>query len=599
MTKLAARLMSQLAEDTIPIGITHELIRKWKNKCDMIECRKARAEKPDLAKRMDKLVEITHVKSFNCHQINKFEERFEQERDINGTHVNIYTYIKFMNGMTFSKCLYDFHARVNEILSRLEDENRTIIERLAEISDISQTSTRVLTALSELEEPRLLNGRSELLPTYLNEITRSLHMQVAIYMSYHINRLYSHDQETPEQHKTFFNEQYYQLIYEPCRIVYDDLSKWLYYVLLTRSIDDSQEVNFKLDHAHRWGQYYSVCTILGIENSQAQEHVYRYFMTHLDARTQLEAPTYFETISRLFHVPISINERDLVLTQFMEEAHLTTDSLTVEPYSTLEDIHRFSNDGRNMNLNIDILQMDRVIGLSHVSRNKCTTESLVDRYRVAQIINNFSVENISRYIAYFNNKQFKLCEEYLYIALSDLLGQIDDKNLVRLEQLKRFVTHFSYIQQQQHQMDLPRIDLQIFNRAAATFFHLYRYPFKTLQSQLVGFNDLLTKTCMPFLGKSDDYPSLITIVKRLESIEELEINTMIVNSMIIKFLIYERTCEVFESMSFSYSEISLYLRESSDMMPSSMREIWRTVSKKRSPFSLNWLKLNRNSNFRY
>lgn len=585
LKKLVDKLMSQHAEDAIPIGIVDKLIRKWEHRRDKIECRQDRDINPELANKMDDLVEISHMNSFNCQEISMFVDRIELEHVIDHKFVNLNPYYQFMNDIHFSKCLYDFYARVNEILSRLSRESRTVIERLAENSNISRTTTGVLIALDELKDPRLLNGRSESVPTYLNQITRSLDMQVAIYMTNHINTLNSQHHETPEQLKSIFIQQYYQLIYEPCDIVYEDLSKWLNYVLLTRSIDDSESLNLQLDYAHPWGQYYTVCTILGVKSREAHEYVYRYFITHLEARNSPTPLTHTQTMNRVFSVPRPFNQEPSSVTEIMQGARLMPINLTIEPYRILEDLNRLANERPDVEGEVDLDTLAPLIELSNVVVDKCSTESLYNRLQQNRIIDEYeyNLENVQRYVHYFNNKQFKLCERSLYIALSRLISYIPDDILMQLEQLRRIVAEFNH----RHRRPLPppSVDLEVFQRSVAAFFHLYKHPLGALKNQMVCLVYLLTKTCEAFRGESIA-TELISIVYLLRIIDEdLELQPMVMN-----FLTYESICHIYNSMSYNYQDISNYLTQGTLIMPTSLREVWRTVSKKRPPLSLNWLK---------
>lgn len=574
MTKLVARLMSQHVDDAIPIGITDELIRKWEHRCNKIECIKDRDTNTQLAKRMDELVDIRHINSFDCQDINRFLERIQLEQLINPSHINLNPYIKFINDMTFSKCLFDFYAQVDEILSRLSPESQTIIERLAELSHPSQIQYEIMTSFSELGDPRLLNGHSELVSISLNNLTRSYQMEVAIYISHHIKSSYRDEFETWEQHKSFFTEQYHLLIYEPCDIIYEDLAKWFNFVLLS-SASYGLEVNFQLDIDHSWCRFYTVCTILG--HKGAHEHVYRYFMTHMNSRAPAIELNYLQTFLQVFFEPPPINDQHSFISDLFPEPRLRDKIFTIEPYQTLEDLKRLLDDlDPSYDFMINYIEVIReLINLSNVKKYKCRNISLNNRL---QQVRNFdelglNLRNIVRYMHYFNQKQFKVCEGNLYIAVSGLLREIENENLIHLEQLRRFLN------------DSERTVHDPFHRGFATFFHLYEYSYGVPNLQLGKFNSLLDKTCGPFLGNSYKF-YFMSIVNNLSPIN----NQLAMNPMIMNFLKYESVCFIYKFKLYNYDDISRYLSTEREILPRSFREVWRTVSEKRFALSLNWLK---------
>lgn len=580
LTKLVARVMSQEPEAQIPIGITDKLIRKWAHKCSKIECREDRDINPELAKMMDKLIKISHINPFDCQQISSFLERLEVEHDINENFINIYPYVKFMNGITFSKCLYDFHARVDEILSRLSDESRSTLDRLAEASHLRKFPDESLTLLGKLDDHGLLNGRSKLVQPYLNQLTRSYHMEVAIYMTHHINRLYSNQHETLQQHKIYFIQEYDRLIYQPCEMIHEDMNKWSSYVLFNTA-GDGQQVNFHLDKNHIWIRFHTVCTILGDKNKQVHENIYSYFMTHLDSRDPPKELTYDQTLDRVSYVSPPTHEQPSVVTMLRNEGLWTA----IEPYKTLEDLKKLTcNNTPTLELFVDMESLGDLIELSNVTKEKCKTEFINNRLSQLQIMDHLGNirnlgENIAHYIRYFNDLQFKLCGYLLYFALSHLLKHSDDENLVRLEQLKRFAIEFSYIEEDQE------FHLQTFHRAAAAFLHLYEYPFRTPISTKI--NSLFEKMCAPFTRTSNFYrSSLVSMLNNLRLIN----NSIQIDAIIRNFVRYENTCSLYRLTTHRYVQISRYLREGGPLMSTSFHEIWLTVSKKRSMLSLNWLK---------
>lgn len=581
LTKLVARLMSQQSDDAIPIGITDNLIRKWEKTREKIECRKQRDLNPQLARRMDQLVEISHINSFNCQQISSFVERIGLEQVLNETFLNINPYVKFMKDIQFNKCLYDFHARVNEILSRLSDESREIIERLAEVSNLSQTQDEILAILSKSVDSRLLNGRSELIPTSINELTRSYQMEVAIYMTNNIKTLYSHNHKRSEEQKKFFIQQYHRLIYETCDKIYDDLSQWLDFVLISSSLD-GQQVNFQLNKDHSWGRFYTVCTILGGSHKEAHEHVYRYFIDYLDLRGPSKELTLDQTVKRFFFIPLPDDEQPSFITQLLPEPGLRANLFSIEPYTVLEYMKKLSSvDNQEVDMIIDLDAFQELKEMSNVRKDKCTIESLDNRLQQVEIIDYYglNLENVGRYMHYFNDRQFKVCEANLYVTLSNLLRYINDQTLVRLEQLRRFVTQFSNNPQQRD------IDQETFHKAVAAYFYLYKYPFEAPVHALPNLPPLLDETCSAFRYNTRG-PKLISILSYLRIInDQLQVNPMVMN-----FLKYERLCDMYETKAFTYLDILRYLTRTAAVKPTSFREVWTSVSNKRSSLSMNWLK---------